>query len=55
MIREAGLQDYGISTGGRGIADLRYADDTVGLLLVNGSKDPSEALKHLDDARKKEI
>ena len=50
VIRDAGLQDYGMSSGGRQIADLRYADDTA--RLISGSKNSSEALKRLDDAGK---
>ena len=46
-MREA---DYGVQTSGRLITDLRYADDTV--IIINGERDPSEALKRVDDAGK---
>ena len=45
---EADLDEFGVVTSGRRISDLRYADDTV--ILVNGDKDPTEALNKVVDA-----
>ena len=47
-MRESDLEEFGVSTGGRIISNLRYADDTA--VTVDGTNDPSEALKRLDEA-----
>lgn len=53
-MRETELEEFGVRSGGRTITDMRYADDTLlTLLIVDGGKSPSDALKKLDDAGRK--
>uniref|UniRef100_A0A672J9D7 Reverse transcriptase domain-containing protein n=1 Tax=Salarias fasciatus TaxID=181472 RepID=A0A672J9D7_SALFA len=51
VMRKAELEEFGVRSRGQMITDMRYADDT--LLIVEGGKNPSDALKKLDNAGKK--
>ena len=51
VMREADIHESGISTGGRIISNLRYADDTA--ILVNENCDPTDILDRLDNAGRK--